>query len=616
MCCEPYFGHGVNCLINLPFMKNNFGKLVIFGFVINVMVVLTLAWIYIFRIDVLRELRFDAYLDWTALVLFVLSFVLLIVVYLIIRAQLKAKDVSAQLLFDNKQLLLSIIDNTTNPISIKKINGEYLLINKQFEQLFNITGEAIKGKTDHDFLAKEIADAYRNSDLDVIKAGKEIKVEETIVQPEGIHTYIAVKFPLHDATGRIYAIGSISTDITDRKETERSLKAGETFFNMSLDSLIISSREAFLTVNPATLKTLGYTEKELVGKPFMSFVHPEDVEKTKNEVTKLESGSITVNFENRYLCKDGNYKWLNWTTYPDTKTGLLYAVARDVTENKQYEESLKAGDNFFKMSWDILVIATKENFIKFNPSLIRVLGYTEKEMLEQPFVSFIFPGDIEATKKELEGLQNGVATIHFKNRWICKDTSIKWLDWTATADPVTDLLYAVAQDITNQMKLEDEQKQALVQLYENEQKLKLILENINDGVIVTDTERKVVLANYMANNLLGIEMGKQIPENFNNKFELYFPDETTIFPAQNLPIDVALRGESTDNLDVVLWNTESKEKKRLLLSGRPILDQENQVFAAVITVKDISRYKQLEQELKESEMNYRRAIGFKTEEQK
>ena len=596
-------------------MKNTFRRLIVFGFIINILVVLALGSIYLFRIAKERQFRFDQVLDWSALSLFILSFILLAVVFQLILSQTNARNVSEQLLLDNKKLLLSIIDNTTNPISIKKINGEYLLVNKQFEQLFHITAQEVKGKTDHDFLEKEIADAYRNTDLEVVKAGKEMKFEETISQPDGLHTYIAVKFPLYDITGRIYAIGGISTDISERKDTEKSLKAGETFFNMSMDILIISTNDTFVKVNPATLQTLGYLESELLNKPFMTFIHPEDVEKTKQEVVKLESGAVTVNFENRYLCKDGSYKWLNWTAFPDKNTGLLYSVARDVTSQKNYQESLRAGDNFFNMAWEILVISTKEKFIKVNPALIRVLGYTESEFVSRPFISFVFPGDVEETKKELEAIHNGTTSTNVKSRWVCKNQEIKWLSWTASIDPATKLLYMVAQDITEKIKLENEQQEAVNQLYENEQKLRLILENISDGVIVADTNKNVLMANDMANTLFGVEEDEKMTADFSSYYELYLPDEKTVFPSQNLPIDRALKGDATDDIDVVFWNPEAQEKKRMLLSGRPIVDQKKEVIAAVITIKDITKYKQLEEELKETEMKYRRLIGFKKNEE-
>ena len=588
-------------------MKISFERKIVLGFVINLIVVLALGLTYWNKI-------FNATsktLDLIALILVLLSLGMLTVVYLIIRAQLKAKKESKIQLSENKKLLKSIIDNTTNPVSVKKINGEYILVNKYYESLFKSKEEHIKGKTDHDFLPKEIADQYRSSDLEAVKLGKEIQVEEIIEQSDGPHTYLAVKFPLFDASNRVYAVGTISTDITERKVILKSLQAGDTFFKMSMDMLIIASNNTFLKVNPATLKILGYSEKELLGKPFMSFVYPEDVDTTLQEVSKLQSGALTVNFENRYICKDGSLKWLNWTTYPDIKTGLLYAVARDVTSKKEYEESLKAGDTFFNMSIDILVIASKNMFIKINPALSKVLGYSDLELKSKLFTTFIFPEDLPATQNELEKLQKGIPLVNFKNRWVCKDETIKWFSWTATFDDSTGILYAIARDITELLKLEEEEKAALNELFENEQKLNMILENISEGVIVANTDKKVVLANDMANKLFGIEDDSKISVNFSDHFELFFPDEKTIFPVQKLPMERALLGEITDDIDVVLRNQNLDEKKRVLLSGRPIINNQNQVIAAVITIKDISKYKMMEEELKKTELKYRGLIGFK-----
>ena len=84
-----------------------------------------------------------------------------------------------------------------------------------------------------------------------------------------------------------------------------------------------------------------------------------------------------------------------------------------------------------------------------------------------------------------------------------------------------------------------------------------------------------------------------------------------MFQPQNLPMERALNGEETNNIDVVLWDPVKQNKKRVLISGRPLVDQNNEVVAAVVTIKDISRYKQLEEELKETESKYRQLIGFR-----
>jgi PAS domain S-box-containing protein len=593
-------------------MKISLEKKILFGFVINLLVVIASGWVFISRLDKQRDQTMDSKLDWIELSLFGLSIILLIIVYFIIRAQLRAKNISQNQLSENKQLLQSIIDNTSNPIFIKEINGEYLLINKQYESLFHILNEDIIGKTDHDFLPKDVADAFRNSDLEVVKALRELKTEETIEQPDGVHTYIAVKFPLYDSEGRVYAIGGISTDITERKKLEESLKAADKFFNMSLDMLLIASNDKFIKINPAVTKILGYSEEEFLSKPFMAFLHPDDVEITLNEVKKLQTGALTLNFENRYICKDGSIKWILWNSSPDVSTGLLYGVARDITKQKENEESLKMADMFFNMSFDILTVAKGDHFIKINPALTKTLGYNQSDMDRIKFIELIHPDDLQTANEVLAKHLEGNPIVNFRTRFLCKDGSYKWLDWNSNIDTKQELFYSVGRDVTEMVQLENERQSATNELFENEEKLRLIVENIGEGIIVANANKKIILANDMANEFFGIKEDDKISANFVNHFEVYLPDQKTVFPAQNLPMERAFNGESTDDVDVVLWDPAKQEKKRVLISGRPLVDQNDNVVAAVVTIKDISKYKQLEEELKETELKYRQLIGFKS----
>lgn len=592
-------------------MKITFEKKIFFGFIINLLVVIALGWVFVSRINKKRDESFDNTLNFTAVSLFILSAILLIIVYFIIRSQLRAKKISQDLLFENRQLLQSIIDNTTNPIFIKKINGEYLLINKQYESLFQISNEKIIGKTDHDFLPAAIADQYRNSDLEVVKALKGLKTEQSIPQPDGMHTYIAVKFPLYDLTGRIYAIGGISTDISERKKLEESLKEVDKLFNMSIDIMVIASKDKFIKINPAMSRILGYSEQELLSHPFLTYVHPDDWVSTKNEINKLEMGAYVIKFENRWICKDGSVKWLVWSASPDLLTGLLYAVAIDVTAQKANEASLKIADTFFNMSFDILTVAKNDHFIKINPAFTKTLGYTQQEIDAIKFMELTHPDDRSIADEVLAKLLRGDPIVSFEDRVLCKDGTYKWLDWHSTIDMQQGILYSVARDITEKVHLENEQQKVINELSENEEKLRLIVENIGEGVMVANADKKIVMANDMANELFGTPEDDKISPNFINHFELYFPDEKTTFPSQNLPMERALNGEVTDDIDVILWDPNTKEKRRVLISGRPLIDQDNNVVAAVVTIKDISKYKQLEEELKETESKYRQLIGFK-----
>jgi PAS domain S-box-containing protein len=135
-------------------------------------------------------------------------------------------------LCESEQRLQAIVNNSKAAIFMKDIQGRYLLVNSECERLFKVTKNWIQGKTDYDIFSQEIAANLQLNDRQVLDTGSALTLEEAIPLADGIHTYIAVKFPLFDADGLPYAICGISTDISDRVqfqgERERLLAEAET----------------------------------------------------------------------------------------------------------------------------------------------------------------------------------------------------------------------------------------------------------------------------------------------------------------------------------------------------------------------------------------------------
>jgi len=113
----------------------------------------------------------------------------------------------------------------------------------------------------------------------------------------------------------------------------------EYFFEVAPDLLCIAGFDGyFKKINPAVCKVLGYSEEELFALPIHNFIHPEDKERTAEKRIALLEGRSLLNFENRYLSKDGAVVWLSWTSVPIRKDSLVFAIAKDITYRKQLEE--------------------------------------------------------------------------------------------------------------------------------------------------------------------------------------------------------------------------------------------------------------------------------------
>jgi len=134
--------------------------------------------------------------------------------------------------------------------------------------------------------------------------------------------------------------GAVSAAPSFNQPTEQDLRE---FIDLSLNLLCIAGTDGYFKyLNPAWETTLGYTREELVSRPYIEFVHPDDRQATVSEAAHVVSGRSTLSFENRYRRKDGAYRWLLWSAIVRAERGLIYCVATDVTERKCEESRLAA----------------------------------------------------------------------------------------------------------------------------------------------------------------------------------------------------------------------------------------------------------------------------------
>ena len=227
-----------------------------------------------------------------------------------------------------------------------------------------------------------------------------------------------------------------------RKKNEDLLKAQKEFQNFtefSKDLVCIANVNGlFYKVNPAFYKVLGFSKKELEGKPFIDFVHPDDLDKTLEEVKKLSLGVTVISFENRYRCKNGDYVILSWNTSPDPDTGYLYCIARDMTlEKAQQQELITTTDDLKAIlnASEFSIIATElDGTIKqFNKGAELLLGYKAAEVVGKTDPGFLHKHDeivksYEDLSEELEEkVEPGFETFTAKTR---KLGITNYNDWT------------------------------------------------------------------------------------------------------------------------------------------------------------------------------------------
>jgi diguanylate cyclase (GGDEF)-like protein/PAS domain S-box-containing protein len=169
--------------------------------------------------------------------------------------------------------------------------------------------------------------------------GHKVRLEIRFVHPDDSVVWATVKAaPMFDDSGTRLGFLWTASDITERRKAEAER---DRFFTLSMDMFCLVNTRGYLTrVNPSFTECLGWTPEDLYSKPLVDFVHPDDKLDTQEEVAKLSNGYEEASFENRVRAKNGHWRWLEWSCSAP-EDGIIYAVARDITEKKRAQEALK-----------------------------------------------------------------------------------------------------------------------------------------------------------------------------------------------------------------------------------------------------------------------------------
>ncbi|MDB6032207.1 MAG: domain S-box [Verrucomicrobiales bacterium] len=195
----------------------------------------------------------------------------------------------------------------------------------------------------------------------------------------------------------------------------------EKFLDVGTDLLAVTSRDGYFQwVSPAWTRTLGWAKEELMSRPWLDFVHPDDRETSKSEEATLLKGGESISFENRYQTKTGNYRWLSWRTKPAPGDELFYSSASDITERKKAELALEEALEFQQLLLEsakdfAIEVTDPEGWIQqWNPGAERIFGYSKEEALGQKTDLIFTPEDREARMpaRELEtAMRQGCAAM-------------------------------------------------------------------------------------------------------------------------------------------------------------------------------------------------------------
>ena len=431
----------------------------------------------------------------------------------------------------------ALLNATTDMVMLLDTEGAVRLINKPGARFLGKSRTELVGRSIFELLPTGVAETRREKLREVVRAGLPVQFEDS---SEGIHLENSW-FPVLGDNG-IKRIAVFARDITTRRRAE---DARDRLFNLSLDMMCVAGFDGyFKQVNPAYGKILGWSREDLLGKPWLEFIHPQDVQKTVRAGTVLAAGEVVRSLENRFQCKDGSYRWLSWNSFPLLSEMTIFSITRDITEQKRAGRSLKRSEaqlaSIFRAAPTGIGMGSNRFITWVNDRLCEMTGYERDELLHQEG-RMLYPTDEDyeyvGKEKYAQISRHGTGTV--ETRWQRKDGRIIDVLLSSTPIDLADLSAGVtftALDIT-------ERKRAEQALRESEEKFRNIVESSPLGMLMyqlhPDGVLELVGSNPAADEILGMAcsrlVGKAVEDAFPTIVETEVPQRFRLAASDSIP---------------------------------------------------------------------------------
>jgi|GEM_PF-5844633 len=517
-------------------------------------------------------------------------------------------------------------------------------VNRSFCDAFEKPSEKLIGRRFLEFIPEKDRESFRKNYLCVSISEPTKTFEHEIIIPNGsIRWQHWTNRAFFDNNGRVTHFESVGEDITERKLIEESLHESEERYRTALeecnDGVSVIKEGRYFFVNKKLVEMMGYERKEdLLGKPFESFIHPDDYKRILEINERWIAGkNAPAKYEFRGIRKDGGSIFfeistasINWE-----KTAVTLGFIRDMTEQKKIQDALKESEKQLANIIDFLPDATfaidrKGTVISWNRAIEEMTGVSKQEMLGKsryayavPFYGKARPILIDLVFNDVRDItelydfieKRGNRVVGETNLLISPDKTERRL-W-GIASPLVDsngtIVGAIEsiRDISSFKKME-------ITLRETEQRMANIIEFLPDPTFAIDEHKRVIAWNRAIEEMTCIPkkdmLGKghyaySIP--FYGKprpllIDLVFRDREEINEKYH-GLDKK-NGKVVGEADVFVG--AEKREKRLWGVASPLINSKGAVIGAIESIRDITSFKEMEKALREAEQRLADIIEF------
>ncbi|MEO7746203.1 MAG: EAL domain-containing protein [Actinomycetota bacterium] len=541
--------------------------------------------------------------------------------------EVAARVVAQAELAASRRLMDEVLAHTDVAVYAKDLDGLYLLANAATHEVLNRDDGQVLGRCDHDLFPALAADELRRNDLHVAATGARQTFTEQVLHPDGtLHDYLSTKFGLRDQAGRVYAVGGVSSDVTELSAARRAHAEAEQRWKALVEHspvavAVIGAEGGFVYANPQAESLYGAdTTRALIGRRAAELVPAGAQGSTATLFASLLQGGppllahrwTLLRLDGRELVVDVNAAAVTYAGHRAVQVEL-----RDATAAVAAQIALRTSEARFRALFEHSPVGVAEalpdgTLAAVNPQLSNLLGYTTDEVIGKP-ISFLLadPTDAATQRQDMGGLHGG-APYFTERRYRRKDggTLSVLVGVVAVRDDSGAVIRIIGSvlDITERVAALAGAAAAQAELQARTAFTDAVLDSIDVGVVACDAQGRLTLFNDATKTWHGIDL-EAAPENtadpsrFADTFALHDADGVLLTPDQ-IPLLRALTEGSVRDLEMII-SPRDLPSTRVLCNGRAMIAPNGRALGAVVAMTDITITRAQTLALQASETRFR-----------